>query len=260
MSVELASAWEGATDDSGSTRRVIAIDGPAAAGKSTVARLLAERLGLLLFDTGALYRAVTLAAIQSNTSFGNEQGLATIAGGQVIDIGSPSQSDGRLYDVRLNGEDVTWLIRGADVDAGVSQVSAHAKVRAALLPIQRQIAATQPVVIVGRDIGTVIVPDASVKIFLEASLEERAKRRHVESTGRGSKATFEQIVADLQRRDAIDQGRVASPLRAATDAIIVPTDGLTVEQVVDRIEPLVHKSWAIDKGDRTSGKMPDRHS
>lgn len=219
--------------------RVIAIDGPAAAGKSTVARHLAEDLGAMLFDTGSLYRAVTLAAIRAGVPFTDGRSLAALAEERHIDVAPPTASDGRLYDVHLDGEDVTWPIRDPDVEAHVSEVSAHPEVRAALLPVQRRIAAAGPVVMVGRDIGTVVVPDAGVKIFLEASLDERARRRHDELRIRGDEVDFAEVLADLQRRDAVDSGRRASPLRAAEGASVVVTDGVPLLEVVERLRDLV---------------------
>jgi cytidylate kinase len=226
-------------------RRVVAVDGPAAAGKSTVARALAERLGAMLFDTGTLYRAVTLAALRHGVRFDDGPALATLAGERHIDVAPPSTPDGRLYDVLLDGEDVTWPIRDPKVEAGVSQVAAHPEVRAALLPTQRRIASAGPVVMVGRDIGTVVVPDAGVKIFLEASLDERARRRHEELVGRGEETSLAEVEADLERRDAIDRGRSAAPLRAAPDAVVVQTDGLSVAEVTDRIDRIVRSSAAF---------------
>jgi len=175
---------------------VVAIDGPAAAGKSTVARHLAERLGAMLFDTGSLYRAVTLAALRQSTPLSDGPALAELASERHVDVAPPSAGDGRLYDVLLDGEDVTWPIRSPEVDGAVSEVSAHPEVRAALLPVQRRIAAGR-VVIVGRDIGTVVVPDAPVKIYLQASLRERARRRHRELAELGVDASYEAIVRDL---------------------------------------------------------------
>lgn len=225
-------------------RDVVAIDGPAAAGKSTVARALADRLGAMLFDTGTLYRAVTLAALRNDVSFDDGEALAALAHERHIDVAPPSAPDGRLYDVLLDGDDVTWPIRSPIVESGVSQVAAHAAVRRALLPTQRRIAGAGPVVMVGRDIGTVVVPDAGVKVFLEASLAERARRRFEELADRGGTLPLDAVVADLERRDAIDRGRAASPLQAAADAVVVQTDHATVDDVVNRIERIVYNARA----------------
>ena len=215
---------------------VIAIDGPAAAGKSTVARLLADRLGALLFDTGALYRAVALSALRQGVSPTDASALARLARDLHIDVTAPSTPDGRLYDVWLNGEDVTWAVREHEVGAIVSLVAQHPAVRAALLPMQRRIASSGPVVMVGRDIGTVVVPDAGVKIFLDASVEERAHRRHIEAMQHGSAISFIEVLAETRQRDAIDSGRATAPLRAAADAIRISTDHVAIADVVGTIE------------------------
>ena len=225
--------------------QVVAIDGPAAAGKTTVARALADRLGAMLFDTGTLYRAVTLAAIRANVDPADAPSLAELADRRRIDVTPPSTPDGRLYDVRLDGDDVTWSIRDPRVDQHVSEVSAHQLVRDALLPTQRRIASAGPVVMVGRDIASVVVPDARVKVFLDASLEERARRRHAELTERGMDADLSEVLADLERRDVLDSTRSASPLRVAPGATVLTTDGLSVEEVVARIEALMHEGAGI---------------
>jgi cytidylate kinase len=217
---------------------VIAIDGPAAAGKSTVAHLLANRLGALLFDTGALYRAVAFAALRSGVSAGNEQALAQMAGDVQISVRPPSLDDGRVYDVWLNGEDVTWSVRDPEVGAIVSRVAEHPAVRAALLPLQRTIASGGPVVMVGRDIGTYVVPDAGLKIYLDATPEERARRRFREAAARGSSQSFESVLRETLQRDAIDRGRDTAPLRPALDAIQINTDGVPIDQIVAEIEEL----------------------
>lgn len=232
---------------------VVAIDGPAAAGKSTVARALADALGGLLFDTGTLYRAVTLEALRTRTSVGDGPSLAALASDRHIDVRPLSTPDGRLYDVLLDGEDVTWAIREAAVDRHVSQVSAHPEVRAALLPVQRRIAAAGPVIMVGRDIGSVVVPDAGVKIFLEASLEERARRRTNELRARDIPVDAAAVLADLRRRDEIDSQRAASPLQVAPGAIVVDTDRREVAEIVDELLGIVRSAWA---GHRLSSGNP----
>lgn len=225
-------------------RKVVSIDGPVAAGKTTVARLLANQIGAVLFDTGTLYRAVTLAALQAGIGPDDESALHQLARDRHIDIERPSQADGRLYDVLLDGEDVTWAIRDPRVDSMVSAVSAHPSVRDALLPVQRRIADGGEVVMVGRDIGTVVIPDAGVKIFLNASVEERARRRHEEMQQRGSAITLEQVRTDLERRDAFDSQRPTSPLLVADGSTVVESDGLSVEAVAAEIERIVRRAWS----------------
>lgn len=224
-------------------RQVIAIDGPGAAGKSTVANLLAEKVGALLFDTGALYRTVTLAGIRDGVAGNDEPALAAIARSRQIDVKPASVADGRQVDVLLDGEDVTWAIRTPEIDAHVSEVSAHPAVRDALLGVQRDITDGARVVMVGRDIGTVVIPDAGIKIFLEASTEERARRRLAELQGRGAEATYDQVLADLQARDAYDSSRETAPLIAADDAVTVDTDGRSIEEIVQHIHGLALEAW-----------------
>lgn len=222
---------------------IVAIDGPAAAGKTTVARMLAAQLGALLFDTGTLYRAVTLLAIRTGTPTTDGAALAALAAANAIAIKPPSAADGRPYDVLLNDEDVTWAIRDEAVDAAVSAVSAHFQVRAALLDHQRRIARQGRVVVVGRDIGTVVVPEASVKVFLLASPGERARRRHEEVLNRGGETTVNEILAEINRRDTLDSSRDVAPLLPAVDAKLVETDGQTVPEVVAVIRCFVDAAW-----------------
>ncbi len=223
---------------SGNHSHVIAIDGPAAAGKSTVARLVADRLDALLFDTGVLYRAVALMALRSGAPPDDDASLAALARGAHIEIGPASVSDGRLYDVRLNGEDVTWELRRPNVGRIVSEVSEHQTVRTALLPLQRKMVEGTRVVMVGRDIGTVIVPDAGLKIFLDATPAERARRRHQEAQARGGNESFAEVLEETQHRDELDRGRQAAPLRAAEDAITIDTDRLSIDEVVRAVESI----------------------
>ena len=217
----------------------IAIDGPAASGKSTIAREVAARLNYLFFDTGVMYRAVTLAAIQSGISPAQESAVTKLAEQVSIDVRSPSKDDGRQCDVILDGEDVTWAIRTPEVDAHVSEVSAYKGVRIAMTQRQREIGLRGEVVMVGRDIGTVVLPDADMKIYLDASVEARAERRYQESAGRGDEVSYEDVLGSMLERDRIDSTRELAPLRPAKDAIILDTTGLTFEQVLEKAFTLV---------------------
>jgi len=219
--------------------KIIAIDGPAASGKSTVAERLAAELGYLYFDTGVMYRAVTLAALIQLQSVQDEALVSDLARRIRIDVMPPSASDGRLYDVLLDGEDVTWAIRQPEVDLNVSQVSAYPDVRTAMTDQQRRIGQRGKVVMVGRDIGTVVFPEAELKIYLDASVEERARRRYEEIKKRGQDSAFEDILEAMKRRDKMDSSRVVAPLRAAADAVIINTDGLDICEVVQRVKRLI---------------------
>lgn len=217
----------------------IAVDGPVAAGKSVVSKILAERLGYRFLDTGAMYRALTWAALQEGVDAEDEAALVSLANRIAIDIGPPQAADGRPYTVFVEGRDVTWEIRSSKVERHVSQVSLFAGVRDVLVAQQRALARAGRIVVVGRDIGTVVLPDADLKIFLIASPEERARRRHLELVGRGRPVGYEEILGDILRRDQIDSERVVSPLRPAADALLLDTDCLTIEQVVSKIESLI---------------------
>ena len=223
---------------------IIAIDGPAASGKSTIGRLLAERLGYLYFDTGVLYRAITWAALQQRVPIDDEEGVVQLAGQVHIDVLPPSKDDGRAYDVILDEDDVTWSIRRPEVDATVSLVSAYPGVRKVLTAQQRRIGLRGRVVMVGRDIGTVVLPEAGLKVYLDASVEERARRRYAELEARAEAASLESIAQSLHRRDRLDSSRAIAPLRPATDARIINTDNLTVPQVLERIEQLISENTA----------------
>lgn len=218
---------------------IIAIDGPAASGKSTVAEKLAAELGYLYFDTGVMYRAVTLAALNSLHAVQDERAVSELAEQIQIDVLPPSQPDGRLCDVLLDGQDVTWAIRTAEVDRSVSQVSTYPRVRAAMTRQQRRIGSRGNVVMVGRDIGTVVFPQAGLKVYLDASAEERARRRYQEMLRRGDPADYEAILADMKLRDQKDSSRAIAPLRPAEDAVIINTDGLDICAVVARVKRLM---------------------
>jgi cytidylate kinase len=219
---------------------IIAIDGAAASGKSTIGSILARRLGYTYFDTGVMYRAVTWAALAYGIPIEDEAGVTRLAERLHIRVESPTRTDGRQYTVYADGQDVTWAIRQAEVDAAVSPVSAYPGVRRALTEQQRRIAAGGRMVMVGRDIGTVVLPDADLKLFIQASVEERARRRYRESRSRGEQVSYEEVLKSMRRRDEIDSRRAHAPLRAAEDAIVIDTDGLDVAAVVARIELLLH--------------------
>lgn len=221
--------------------RTIAIDGPAASGKTTVGDLLAQELGHLHFDTGVMYRAVTLAALERGTPIEDEPAVTRLAETLRIDVTPPAIDDGRRYTVQVDGTDVTWAIRATNVDANVSKVSAYRGVRSALVPQQRRVAARGPVVMIGRDIATVVLPDADLKVYLDATVEERAHRRWRELLARGRPADCRDVLAAMERRDDIDSHREVSPLRVADDAVVVDTTHLSIEEVVDRLRVLVEE-------------------
>lgn len=230
----------------------IAIDGPAGAGKSTIGRLLAERLGYLFLDTGAMYRAVALAALRQGISTTDEPRLAYLAEHLPIHIEKPNegQGDSRPYTVMIGDEDVTWEIRRPEVESVVSAVAAWPTVRAALVKQQRRMAALGPVVMVGRDITTEVLPDADLKIYLDASIEERARRRFEELRERGREVTMAQVEAEISHRDDLDMHRAAGALRLAEDAVSVKTDGLEIEQSLEKILRVVSAAGS----ERASGK------
>ncbi len=217
----------------------IAIDGPAASGKSTIAELLADHLGYLYFDTGVMYRAVTLETLRQFGTVQDEKAVTALAEKIHIDVVPPTQNDGRKFDVLVDGQDVTNQLRTSLVNQNVSVVSAYAGVRTAMTARQRDISRRGNVVMVGRDIGTVVIPDAELKIYLEASLEERARRRYQEEIRLGRDVLYADILASLRGRDQIDSSRQVAPLKPAADAVIIDTDHLTIEEVFDKVKSLL---------------------
>ncbi|MEA4888441.1 MAG: (d)CMP kinase [Clostridiaceae bacterium] len=210
----------------------IAIDGPAGAGKSTIARLIAGRLGILYLDTGAMYRAVGLKALRTGTDMRSEPAMAALLEQTNLDIRFVRQSQ----QIFLDGEDVTGDIRLPEVSRAASDVSALPVVRLKLVELQRQIASGQNLILDGRDIGTYVLPHASYKFFLTADLRERAKRRLLDLQARGSQdATLDQVADDMSYRDNQDSSRALAPLKQAEDAILVDTTGLTIEEVVEKV-------------------------
>ncbi len=210
----------------------IAIDGPAASGKSTLAQHLADHLGYLNLDTGIMYRAVTYAAMQQGVDLADAAACTRVAEHTRIDIRPTSQTDGRPVDVLINDEDCTWAIRQPQVEGNVSIVAAYPGVRRALTEQQRCIGLQGRVVMVGRDIGTVVLPEAILKIYLDASVEERARRRFEERQQEGSQETYATVLESMRQRDQLDEARAIAPLRPAADAEVINSDGRSIEDIL----------------------------
>jgi cytidylate kinase len=220
-------------------RRInIAVDGPAGAGKSTIARLVAKRLGIVYLDTGAMYRAAALKAIRSGSDTKDARAMARLAEGLDIRV----ECEGEAQRIYLEGEDVTGQIRTPEVTAGSSDIAVSPEVRLRLVDIQRAIAARQSVVMDGRDIGTFVLPAADVKIYLTATPEERARRRYAENLAKGmTGVTLDEVRRDIDYRDRNDSGREFAPLRKAEDAIEIDSTGKQIEWVVDKAMDLIRK-------------------
>lgn len=215
---------------------IVAIDGPSGAGKSTVARAVARRLGLLYLDTGALYRAVGLAARAAGVDPRDDAAMAGLC--ETLDIAVEAGADGATR-VLLDRRDVTDELRSEAVSALASAVSAQPSVRARLLGLQRDAGAKGGIVMDGRDVGTVVFPDARVKVFLDADPEERARRRHAELAARGQAEDAGETLRAVAERDAADRGRTLAPLVQAPDAVRIDTTGMTLEDVVTKVCDLV---------------------
>jgi cytidylate kinase len=216
----------------------IAIDGPVAAGKGTVSRLLAEKLNFLYVDTGAMYRAAALLAIQNNVNFDQEDKIVLLIAQSSLEMRNPEgdkEADGRLTTLILNGKDVSWAIRTAKCSDGASKVATLAKVRKVLVEKQKKIAETQNVVMEGRDITFKVLPEADLKIFLTADLNIRAKRRHLQYLTKGIDRSLEEVVEEVKERDERDMNRQIDPLHPTIDSWILDSSHLNIEEVVDLI-------------------------
>lgn len=209
----------------------IAIDGPAGAGKSTIAKIVAEKLLFTYIDTGAMYRAVTYKAIQSNIQLNDSSKIEEMLNATTIEL-TPSEQ-GQL--VFVDGENVSEAIRSNEVTSNVSEVAAHANIREILVAMQKELAAAGGIVMDGRDIGTHVLKEAELKVFMSATVEERAKRRQLDNERRGIDSTLEGLMEDIERRDKFDSEREASPLVQASDAIYLDTTELTIQQAVEEI-------------------------
>ncbi len=226
----------------GGPEGVVAIDGPAGTGKSSVSRLLAERVGAQYLDTGAMYRAASLAVLRAGVAPDDETAVADLVEGLAIDLRESADAD---TVVLLDGEDVSAAIRAEDVTNTVSAVAANARVREQMVRLQRQVAAGRFVVVEGRDIGTVVFPAAALKVFLTATADERAARRHRQNLAAGRTSDLDQVLVSVNRRDHLDSTRAASPLRRADDAVELDTTGLTLEQVLGRLTELVDRRIGV---------------
>ncbi|PER36826.1 cytidylate kinase [Bacillus cereus] len=218
----------------------IAIDGPAAAGKSTVAKVVAKKLSYVYIDTGAMYRAITYAALEQKVDIENEEKLMEV----VKNVNIEFQQGENTQLVFLNGQDVSEVIRTPDVTNRVSIVAKHRLVREEMVRRQQELAEKGGVVMDGRDIGTHVLPDAEVKIFMLASVEERAERRHLENMNKGFDSNLEQLKEEIARRDKLDSEREVSPLKKADDALELDTTSLSIEEVVRKIMGIVSGVFA----------------
>jgi len=227
----------------GALPNVIAVDGPAASGKGTIAAGAASALGFHYLDSGSLYRLVALKALRTGIGFDDEPALARLAAG--LDV--------RFDDgvITLDGADATVAIRQEDVSAGASRVAVHGAVRRALIERQRGFRRLPGLVADGRDMGTVVFPDARLKVFVTASAEERARRRHKQLIAKGISITMDSLLRDIRERDARDTGRAAAPLKPASDAVLLDTTNLTIDEAIARVLAL-HRA-AVD---RTNAEDP----
>jgi cytidylate kinase len=226
----------------------IAVDGPAGSGKSTVSFAVAQRMGYLFVDTGAFYRAITLLALQQQLDLSDSAQLVSLAQQAHLDMTPDLADDGRQYTFLANGRDITCEIHSPEVDASVSIVAANRGVRAAILDAQRALATRGKVIMAGRDIGTVVLPDADLKIYIDASLEKRAARRYRQRVCNGELADLDVIREGLAGRDTIDSGRDVAPLLRTPDAVYLDTSNLTLEEAIDAVYQIIQQ-WTSNRTD-----------
>ena len=224
----------------------IAIDGPVAAGKGTISRIVAQRLGLLYIDTGAMYRMAAYLALENKMELTYEPAIVELINNSKMDMRNPNtdEQDGRLITLFLDGEDVSWKVRTEEISQGASKVSTLAEVRKVLVKKQQQIAEGNSVIMEGRDITHRVLPQADLKIFLTASTEARAERRLLQSQLKGFDVTLEKVIADIKERDDRDMGRKADPLQIVDDAWVLDTSELSIE---DAVEAIVEKAQSLRK-------------
>jgi len=230
------------TNNQNTPLNVIAIDGPAASGKTSVGKRIADHLGYLFLDTGIMYRAVTWLVLRQDIDPSSEIQVSKLAENIKISITSSTVLDNRDFDVIVEGQDVTWKIREKDVNEYVSQISSYAGVRTAMTKLQRAYGEKGNIVMVGRDIGTVVMPEADLKIFLNASADVRAARRYQEELKRGKTADLNQILSSVKMRDEIDSNRTIAPLQIASDAVVINTDNKSIDEVVNIIIGFTQKN------------------
>ena len=214
---------------------IVAIDGPAGTGKGTVTKIIAKDLGLVNIDTGAMYRCVTLEALRNNIEPVESENLNEI----LKDIEIELKKVGEIQEVWLNGENVSEKIRTPEIDSNVAKFAALKSVRNKVTPLQRKMGEKDNIIMEGRDIGTTVFPNADVKIYLDASIEERARRRYKQNLEKGIKITYEEVLDSIKKRHKLETEREISPLRKADDAILVDSTSLTIEEVVEKIESII---------------------
>lgn len=215
----------------------IAIDGPAGAGKSSVAKILANKLGFIYIDTGAMYRALTYKALKNNIKFNQKQALINLAGNTAIDFKNEQNSTSQR--IFCDGQDISEMIRSPEVSQNVSLIAAIPEIRDYMVKLQQELGSKNNVIMDGRDIGTIVLPNAKYKFFLTASLEERANRRALELNEKGYQVDYNEVYNEISRRDKLDSERDVAPLKPAEDAIIIDTSNLNIEEVVNKILSLV---------------------